>query len=227
MWPPCLRRPRPPRAQPSKDPCARCWAHSPSARSLCAPEYLAQKGAEGPPAARVSPMWQPRICFTLVVCVFSNRALIGIAGVPGSGKSTLARRLARVLDRRGDDVEEEDDSKASTSTSARPQQEACVVSMDGFHYPKSYLDAQDEPAAWRTRRGAPWTFDSAAFVRCLQRVRRDAREDVGVPSFNHGIGDPENDGITVSSHCSIVFVEGLYLFLGACRSSIIVRRLSK
>ena len=69
--------------------------------------------------------------------------LIGIAGVPGSGKTTLCRELA----------------------SRRP--DAIIVSMDGYHLPRSRLDAEG-----MRRRGAPHTFDAEAFQRDIAQLRQ-------------------------------------------------------
>lgn len=61
----------------------------------------------------------------------SRRYLIGLAGSPGSGKSTLANIL----------------------------QEECgdewflALPMDGFHYPRSYLDTMPDPDEARKRYG--------------------------------------------------------------------------
>ena len=44
----------------------------------------------------------------------------------------------------------------------------------GFHYYRRELDAMPDPAAAHARRGAPWTFDAAAFLACLRAVRHQA-----------------------------------------------------
>ena len=70
--------------------------------------------------------------------------------------------------------------------------------MDGFHLYRSQLDAMSDPAEAHARRGAPWTFDAAAFVDCVRWVRGGG--DVLVPSFDHGVGDPVPDSILVRVH---------------------------
>jgi pantothenate kinase len=64
----------------------------------------------------------------------------------------------------------------------------------------------------RVRAGAPWTFDGAAFVAAVSAVRR-CEGVVNAPSFDHGVGDPVPDAITIAPHHLFVMVEGNYLFL--------------
>jgi pantothenate kinase len=46
------------------------------------------------------------------------------------------------------------------------------------------------------RRGAHWTFDGEAFVRCVRSIREgDAK--VEVPAYHHGTGDPSEGEILV------------------------------
>jgi pantothenate kinase len=72
---------------------------------------------------------------------------------------------------------------------------AAVVPMDGFHLYRRQLDALPDPGEAHARRGAPWTFDAAAFVECVRRVRGGG--GVLAPSFDHGTGDPVADNIQV------------------------------
>jgi pantothenate kinase len=61
------------------------------------------------------------------------------------------------------------------------------------------------------RRGAHWTFDAEAFVKCVGSIRNTGAADV--PSFDHGIGDPVPGDIRVTPEQGIVLVEGNYLYL--------------
>lgn len=54
----------------------------------------------------------------------------------------------------------------------------------GAHHPRSL---SSPPQAHR-RRGAPWTFDGAAFVEAVRRAR--GGESLSVPLFDHAHGDP-------------------------------------
>lgn len=127
-----------------------------------------------------------------------RRVVAGLAGAPGGGKSTMARHVRE---------------RANEALASR---DGCVVlPMDGFHYPRSKLDAMANPQVAHARRGAHWTFDAEAFADAVADVAAAAErnEDVRVPSFDHGKGDPVDGDIVVPAHASVVLVEGLYLFL--------------
>ena len=86
--------------------------------------------------------------------------------------------------------------------------------MDGFHLTKAQLAAFPDPAEAFKRRGAPWTFDPAALAERLALLRNNAGDHakpVSWPGFEHGVGDPVADAITISPSVQIVIVEGLYL----------------
>jgi len=108
--------------------------------------------------------------------------LVGIAGIPGSGKSTLCQTLCML----------------------RP--DIVVVPMDGYHLPRSRLDAEG-----LRRRGAPQTFALAAFradIRSLRRTRAGL-----FPQFDHAEQDPRPDAIRVTPAVPLVVIEGLYVLL--------------
>ena len=113
---------------------------------------------------------------------------IGLVGAPGSGKSTLAHALQEPL---GDML--------------------AIIPMDGFHYYRHELDQMANPAEAYARRGAPFTFNAPKFVTTLIQARQ-AREGT-FPSFDHHIGDPIEEDITLSQEQTIVLVEGNYLLL--------------
>lgn len=137
----------------------------------------------------------------LLAAAPQRRLIVGLAGLPGSGKSTLARRLERDLNR-----------LLGPGT-------AVALGMDGFHLSRAQLAGLADPAAALRRRGAPWTFDPLALAQRLRDVRRmplsRAGEDpvppVRWPGFEHGVGDPVPDAITVPASARLVLLEGLYL----------------
>jgi pantothenate kinase len=123
------------------------------------------------------------------------RYIIGVAGPPGSGKSTLAREVCHLINLKSD------------------SEIAINVPMDGFHYYKRELDQMPNPAEAYARRGAHWTFDAMAFVRCLKEVKFGVGKTFSAPSFDHGVGDPKPDAIKVLPQHKIVISEGNYLLV--------------
>lgn len=117
----------------------------------------------------------------------AGRVILGLAGPPGAGKSTAARSLRRRL---GADI-------------------CAVVPMDGFHLPLSVIAGT--PRA--QRRGAPDTFDGGAFATAVHRIRADAHTDLTFPGFDHEVGDPVADAVSVPAGTPLVVVEGNYLLL--------------
>jgi pantothenate kinase len=123
----------------------------------------------------------------------SKRIVIGVVGLPGSGKSTLAHQLVNAVNGR---------------TNAKA---AVALSMDGFHLTKATLAQFADPAAALARRGSPWTFDPAELADKLKLLRQNPDESITWPDFQHGVGDPVADAITVSPATKLIIVEGLYL----------------
>lgn len=123
----------------------------------------------------------------------SKRLVIGLVGLPGSGKSTLAAKLVDAV---------------NESTGS---QTALALSMDGFHLSKAELAQFADPDAAFTRRGAPWTFDPAGLADKLQKLRNNSSESTTWPDFQHGVGDPVADAISVKPDAKLIIVEGLYL----------------
>jgi pantothenate kinase len=122
-----------------------------------------------------------------------RRLLVGIAGIPGSGKSTLAQKIVSTLN---------------------PGIKSINVPMDGFHYPRSYLDMQPDASEWYRRRGSPWTFDALKLNECLRELKSTSSSSKNVvlcPSFDHKIKDPIEHDIQVGADVEIVIVEGNYL----------------
>ncbi|KAH7121759.1 phosphoribulokinase/uridine kinase [Dactylonectria estremocensis] len=130
-----------------------------------------------------------------------KRILIALAGVPGSGKSTICAALLQALREHGiDDVS--------------------VLPMDGFHHTRATLSSFSDPDLAFQKRGAPFTFDAMALLRHVVTVKQlpvtecDEPEIVHTaPSFDHAVGDPVLDAISISSRCRIVILEGNYVLL--------------
>lgn len=121
------------------------------------------------------------------------RIVIGLVGLPGSGKSTLAAKFVDAVNER---------------TNAKT---AVALSMDGFHLSKAALAQLADPAAALTRRGSPWTFDPAGLADKLRKLRKNPDESTTWPDFQHGVGDPVADAISISPDAKLIIVEGLYL----------------
>lgn len=141
-----------------------------------------------------------------------GRVVVGITGPPGGGKSTLSaavrERADALLLLRGD--------QKRRRRGDPDQPLAVVLPMDGFHYTRAQLDAFPDPAAAHARRGAPWTFDAAAFVATVARAREsnsDSAAPLLVPSFDHAVKDPVEGQIEIGPQAEIVLVEGNYLLL--------------
>lgn len=115
----------------------------------------------------------------------NQRYLIAVSGIPGSGKTTLVNQLVREFN---------NDSIA-------------VVPMDGFHLPKSKLDA-----AMMARRGAYFTFDAPLLLSFIKQLKT-TESTVYAPSFDHTRGDPVEHDIPIEPRHRIVIVEGIYLHL--------------
>lgn len=113
---------------------------------------------------------------------------IGVAGAPGSGKSTLAQDLKKLLGKM-----------------------LVVIPMDGYHYYRNELDKMMDPQQAHSRRGAPFTFNATKFVNDLITARVTGAGSF--PDFDHGVGDPVEDEISLSRSHKVVLVEGNYLLL--------------
>lgn len=128
----------------------------------------------------------------LVDGVAPRRAVLGIAGPPGAGKTTVVARLLAVA-------------------AAHPRLSGRVahVPMDGYHLTNAELDALGR----RDRKGAPDTFDAVGYAGVLAAVRAVPRAVVTAPTFDHVVGEPVPDSVTVSTEADLVVTEGNYLLL--------------
>lgn len=82
-----------------------------------------------------------------------------------------------------------------------------VVSMDGFHLPRSQLSGPD-----LIKRGQQHTFDAKRFITTIDELR-SGDNVVYCPSFDHSIKDPIQNAIHVTLDQKIVIIEGLYIFM--------------
>jgi pantothenate kinase len=124
------------------------------------------------------------------------RTVIALAGPPGSGKSTIAAEVVRQLNH-----------GATTPIAA-------IIPMDGFHYPRAYLEALPNRDEAFRRRGVHWTFDANAVVQLAEKLHTSRKQNAGtllVPSFDHALKDPVEGGISVDPAIKIIILEGSFL----------------
>ena len=118
------------------------------------------------------------------------RRIVAIAGAPASGKSTLAETIVARLN----------DTRAGT---------AALLPMDGFHYDDEVL----VPRGWRSRKGAPHTFDVGGMAAVLRRLRANDEPAVAVPRFDRRIEIARAGAILIDRTVRVIVTEGNYLLL--------------
>ncbi|MCK5736524.1 MAG: hypothetical protein KAH21_08600, partial [Spirochaetaceae bacterium] len=124
---------------------------------------------------------------------FSSRIIIALAGYPGSGKSTISKDWALEV------------NKKTGSESL------ITLGMDGFHLSKKRLQAMEDPESAFARRGAPYTFNPGGLISKMKELKSAAgKHSVGWPGFEHGIGDPVENALTVPAECRLILIEGIY-----------------
>ncbi|KAI1294448.1 P-loop containing nucleoside triphosphate hydrolase protein [Xylaria venustula] len=128
-----------------------------------------------------------------------TRIVIAFSGPPGSGKSTIVEQVVRRIN----------------TIFQRPL--ATCLAMDGFHYPRAYLNTLPNHTEAHTYRGAAWTFDADGVVNLVKTlsVSRNTTEPVTIlaPSFDHNLKDPVPDAIRIEPKTEIVIIEGNWLLL--------------
>ncbi len=115
----------------------------------------------------------------------AGRTVLGIAGCPGAGKSTLSAAIA---------------GRVASSV---------IVPMDGFHM----LNEDLVRLGRRNRKGAPDTFDVAAYVAQLAKIRGQDRRPITAPRYDRAASAPVPDAITIGPDVALVITEGNYLLL--------------
>jgi pantothenate kinase len=83
------------------------------------------------------------------------------------------------------------------------------VPMDGFHYDDEVLTAR----GWRSRKGAPHTFDVGGLSATLQRLKLNDEDSVAVPRFDRSIEIARAGAILIKRSDRLIIVEGNYLLL--------------
>ncbi|MEU0499481.1 nucleoside/nucleotide kinase family protein [Nocardia sp. NPDC005998] len=121
----------------------------------------------------------------------ARRYVLGIAGPPGAGKSTLSKSIRNELNNRAGRMCAE------------------IAPMDGFHLPNAVLRTTND----LERKGEPHTFDVAAYLDALRRLRdTPIGEPVPWPTFDRAIEEPTPAGVVFDRH-EIAITEGNYLLL--------------
>ena len=117
-----------------------------------------------------------------------HRFVVGIAGPPAGGKSTLAEQLDDHLGER-----------------------AARLGLDAFQFDNSILFERGH----RPRKGAPFTFDVAAYSLFLQQLRSDPMLELSVPVFDRSMELARSCAAVVTADQDIIVTEGNYLLIDA------------
>lgn len=118
-----------------------------------------------------------------------KRIIIFLAAPPGAGKSTLSLFIESLCE----DIQ--------------------ALSLDGFHYPQSYLDTHTieinrETVLMKNVKGRAETFDTEAFQKCLKDI---SGEECWWPIYDRNLHDVVAAQIHVTK--PIVLIEGNWLLL--------------
>ena len=119
-----------------------------------------------------------------------KRTLVAISGPPGVGKTTFSLALCEALN--------------SIKNGA-----CAILPMDGYHYDDIYLNEK----GWRSRKGAPHTFDIGGLNSMLKRLSENSEDKIAIPFFDREIEIARAGANEIDSSVSIVLVEGNYLLL--------------
>ena len=119
------------------------------------------------------------------IALKGERTLLGVTGAPGAGKSTVTTAIVSAL---GPEL-------------------AVIAPMDGFHMQNSKLQELKR----RDRKGAPDTFEVAAFVDLLARIKNQSEEIVLAPNFDRTIDAPVEGAVSIRRDVPLVITEGNYL----------------
>ena len=121
----------------------------------------------------------------------AGRFMLGITGPPGAGKSTLALALT------------------AAAAKGRGPGFAVIAPLDGFHLSNETLDS----LGFRSVKGAPQTFDAAAFVASLRRLRDEPGVALLWPDFDRAAEQTVPGAISIGPQARLVITEGNYLLL--------------
>lgn len=119
-----------------------------------------------------------------------ERRIVAIAGAPAAGKSTIASQVEHRLN---------ETSPGSTA----------LLPMDGYHYDDEVL----VPRGWRSRKGAPHTFDVGGFASALGRLKANDEPAVAVPRFDRSIEIARAGAILIERGVRLIISEGNWLLL--------------
>ena len=120
----------------------------------------------------------------------NKRIIVAIAGPPGVGKSTFADALSDLLNTENNGC-------------------CAVLPMDGFHFDDIYLGKM----GWRSRKGAPHTFDVGGLGNMLERLSDNNEKQIAIPIFDRDIEIARAAAAVIPSSANIILVEGNYLLL--------------
>jgi pantothenate kinase len=86
---------------------------------------------------------------------------------------------------------------------------AVVAPLDGFHLSNETLDS----LGLRSVKGAPQTFDAAAFAAALRRLRDEPGATLPWPDFNRAAEQTLPGAILIGPRAKLVITEGNYLLV--------------
>jgi pantothenate kinase len=120
----------------------------------------------------------------------SQRKIVAIAGPPCVGKTTITQEMSELINKQRSGM-------------------CSILPMDGFHFDDIYL----EQMAWRTRKGAPHTFDVDGLAHMLSRLKANNEKQIAVPEFDRSIEIARAGARMIAQSVNIVLTEGNYLLL--------------
>ena len=120
----------------------------------------------------------------------NQRIIVAIAGPPGVGKTTITQRLSKFINKQHFSM-------------------CSILPMDGYHFDDIYL----EQMAWRSRKGAPHTFDVGGLAHILSRLKDNNEKQIAVPVFDRSIEIARAGARMIPQSVNIVLAEGNYLLL--------------
>eukprot|EP01116_Phalansterium_solitarium_P022009 TRINITY_DN7102_c0_g1_i1.p1 TRINITY_DN7102_c0_g1~~TRINITY_DN7102_c0_g1_i1.p1 ORF type:complete len:355 (-),score=78.84 TRINITY_DN7102_c0_g1_i1:121-1083(-) len=168
---------------------------------------------------RAAELWLTLVplCWTLLRLLQESRPagrrlLVGVSGAPGAGKSVFSASLAVAVNCA---------FGASSGAASDGGRRCIVLGMDAYHRPNDWLEthftectaADGSPAqvAMKAFKGAPDTFDLAAFIADLGRLQSQPDTTITLPVYDRTLHDPVQNALSVEPNHQIVIVEGMFL----------------